>query len=227
MDFLGKNSTNSVINLPIEGNCINKSFFELHMQSEINFTQYDYIRQKNTNMSMFELILKLVLCLASIIASLFGNIMVIYSILIKPSLKRKNSHNHFDCYLPQESNNESYNSNRSRLNNIRYSREFANNLLQMPRQSNTPSIKKNGEFLILSNGHDVQDENDLCIEKRIFVTRIYKPHRNKPVNLFILNLCFCDLMIVLWCSWVHMVNSLSENWKMGAFFCKLNTYVQG
>lgn len=64
-------------------------------------------------------------------------------------------------------------------------------------------------------------------EKTIKITRIYKPNNSKKtVNFFILNLCFCDLMIVVWCSWIHMINSVSNNWRMGAFFCKFNTYVQ-
>ena len=52
------------------------------------------------------------------------------------------------------------------------------------------------------------------------------PLHRKTVNLFILNLIICDLMIVFWCSWVHMVNSITDRWLLGAFFCRFNTFVQ-
>lgn len=46
-------------------------------------------------------------------------------------------------------------------------------------------------------------------------------------NFYIVNLATSDLLVALSCAWVHLVNSLSENWVLGAFFCKFNSFVQG
>ena len=55
--------------------------------------------------------------------------------------------------------------------------------------------------------------------------------RNKkmqtPTNFYIVNLAVSDLMVTCFCSWVHLVDSLSEGWVLGAFFCKVNSFSQG
>ncbi|KAK2176797.1 hypothetical protein NP493_639g00002 [Ridgeia piscesae] len=58
----------------------------------------------------------------------------------------------------------------------------------------------------------------------------YVVWRNKklqtPTNFYIVNLAVSDLMVTCFCSWVHLVDSLSEGWVLGAFFCKFNSFSQ-
>ena len=55
--------------------------------------------------------------------------------------------------------------------------------------------------------------------------------RNKRMwtttNFYIVNLAVSDLMVTLSCTWVHLVDDLTEGWVLGAFFCKFNSFAQG
>ena len=46
-------------------------------------------------------------------------------------------------------------------------------------------------------------------------------------NFYLVNLAVSDLGVTLSCTWVHLVDDLTEGWVLGAFFCKLNTFMQG
>ena len=46
-------------------------------------------------------------------------------------------------------------------------------------------------------------------------------------NFFIVNLAVSDLMVTCSCTWVHLVDDLTEGWVLGAFFCKFNSFAQG
>ena len=48
-----------------------------------------------------------------------------------------------------------------------------------------------------------------------------------PTNVYIVSLAVSDLMVTLSCTWVHLVQQLSEGWVLGAFFCVINTFAQG
>ncbi|ELT92554.1 hypothetical protein CAPTEDRAFT_73422, partial [Capitella teleta] len=45
-------------------------------------------------------------------------------------------------------------------------------------------------------------------------------------NFYLVNLAVADLLVTLMCSWVHLVDSLTENWVLGAFFCRANSFAQ-
>ncbi|XP_060084125.1 QRFP-like peptide receptor [Ylistrum balloti] len=45
-------------------------------------------------------------------------------------------------------------------------------------------------------------------------------------NYFIVNLAVSDLMVIVWCCWVYLVDDLSEGWILGSFFCKFNSFAQ-
>lgn len=171
--------------------CITSSIFELHSQSIINFTQFKYIKDQHS-IPVFERVLKIFLCSISLLASLFGNIIVMSSILTKSR--------NFTNVAKYES---------------RYFYHENNNLV---------SMNTNGDKI--SRKHRKSSSRELD-RLNLNSNRASKLYKNKSVNLFILNLCICDLMIVVWCSWVHMINSVSQNWIFGAFFCKFNTFVQG
>nr|AKQ63065.1 orphan G-protein coupled receptor 59 [Platynereis dumerilii] len=59
---------------------------------------------------------------------------------------------------------------------------------------------------------------------------IYIVWRNKRMrtttNYFLVNLAVSDLMVTLSCTWVHLVDDLTEGWVLGAFFCKFNSFAQ-
>lgn len=46
-------------------------------------------------------------------------------------------------------------------------------------------------------------------------------------NYYIVNLAIADLMVTVSCSWVSLVDDITEGWVLGDFFCKLNTFTQG
>ena len=46
-------------------------------------------------------------------------------------------------------------------------------------------------------------------------------------NFYIVNLAVADLMVTLTCTWVTLVDNLTEGWILGAIFCKLNTFTKG
>ncbi|CAG5121484.1 unnamed protein product [Candidula unifasciata] len=45
-------------------------------------------------------------------------------------------------------------------------------------------------------------------------------------NLLLLNLTISDLMVGVFCMWVHMGNQISSNWPFGAFLCKFSPFCQ-
>lgn len=45
-------------------------------------------------------------------------------------------------------------------------------------------------------------------------------------NFYMVNLAVADLLVTLCCSWVHLVDDLTEGWVLGAFFCKINSFAQ-
>ena len=55
--------------------------------------------------------------------------------------------------------------------------------------------------------------------------------RNKKMqsttNFFIVNLAVADILVTVCCTWVHLVNNLTEGWVLGNFFCKVNSFAQG
>ncbi|GFO38817.1 substance-p receptor-like [Plakobranchus ocellatus] len=46
-------------------------------------------------------------------------------------------------------------------------------------------------------------------------------------NFYIVNLAVADCLVVLTCSWTHLVDDLTPFWVLGSFFCTFNTFSQG
>lgn len=46
-------------------------------------------------------------------------------------------------------------------------------------------------------------------------------------NYFLVNLAVSDLVVSLSCSWVSLVDDLTEGWVLGVFFCPFNSFAQG
>ena len=59
----------------------------------------------------------------------------------------------------------------------------------------------------------------------IIVARNKRMHTT--TNYYIVNLAVSDLMVTLTCTWVHLVDDLTEGWILGAFFCKFDSFAQG
>ncbi|XP_078659605.1 QRFP-like peptide receptor [Branchiostoma floridae x Branchiostoma belcheri] len=48
-----------------------------------------------------------------------------------------------------------------------------------------------------------------------------------PTNFYIMNLAIADLLIALFCMWIHLVQSMIPNWIFGDFMCRFNNFIQG
>ncbi|KAK3591706.1 hypothetical protein CHS0354_019471, partial [Potamilus streckersoni] len=45
-------------------------------------------------------------------------------------------------------------------------------------------------------------------------------------NCLLLNLAISDLMVGMFCMWVHLGNQITSEWPFGQFVCKVNTFIQ-
>ena len=235
-------------------NCINKSYVEKLGEAIVDFSHMNYLRKEE--IGALEILIKIFLSLINILIALVGNSYVIYSILIKPYRMGRNRTNESNILINNSNRIDNmvslthFYKNRLKSNgNVLGMGEvyecgedscslYSKNLVNLNFNKKNAIVRdfnlNDSDFnkIDLLADHEILTNNGAANEnarneKKFIVTRIYKPYKNKPVNLFILNLCVCDLMIVFWCSWVHMINAISENWTMGAFFCRFNTYVQG
>ena len=203
--MLADNFTNTTSNFDVvvvRIPCISKTLLEMHTQSIIDFSQYEYLKVNTRAMPWPEIIFKIAICMLSIILAFVGNVITIYSMLIKPFLKKHTTQNH-----------EYF------VSNVSSQKQMVRTAFKASLNTTRQQVK----LILNENERDSNRKNSSV--KKIYITKLSRPKRPK-INYFILNLCFCDLMIVIWCSWVHMINSVSENWRMGAFFCRFNTYVQ-
>ncbi|CAH1793439.1 unnamed protein product [Owenia fusiformis] len=65
------------------------------------------------------------------------------------------------------------------------------------------------------------------IGNSVVVFVVWKNARMRTTtNYYIVNLAISDILVTLCCTWVHLVDDLSEGWVLGAFFCKINTFAQ-
>ncbi|ELU17570.1 hypothetical protein CAPTEDRAFT_62906, partial [Capitella teleta] len=60
----------------------------------------------------------------------------------------------------------------------------------------------------------------------VLVTVARTRRLHTTTNFYIVNLAVSDLLVTLMCTWVHLVDDLTEGWVLGAFFCKFNTFAQ-
>ena len=62
----------------------------------------------------------------------------------------------------------------------------------------------------------------------LVITVVFTNSRMRTTtNYYIVNLAASDLLVTLSCSWVHLVSSLNEDWVLGSFFCRFNSFAQG
>ncbi|XP_014790986.1 neuropeptide FF receptor 2 [Octopus bimaculoides] len=61
----------------------------------------------------------------------------------------------------------------------------------------------------------------------LIIVIVMRQKRMRTVtNFYIVNLAVADLLVTVCCSWVHLVDDLTEGWVLGAFFCKVNSFAQ-
>ena len=181
-----------------------------------------------SNKSLHEIAVKVILCLISIFSSLIGNLMVLYTMFVLPKLRKAfspptlhlNGMNLQNFALNKYSKRAISTTNVSNIDTSQ--KQF------LPQQNNSTSneiVKNINTPPRISSSR----RHSSCISNNINQNNLFPAPTvsyKKTVNLFILNLIICDLMIVFWCSWVHMVNSITDRWLLGAFFCRFNTFVQ-
>ncbi|XP_067142649.1 QRFP-like peptide receptor [Centruroides vittatus] len=61
----------------------------------------------------------------------------------------------------------------------------------------------------------------------VILTVILNHSMRTTINIYLVNLAIADLMICLFCIWVHFVNNLAEShYILGSFMCKFNSFSQ-
>ncbi|KAL4240043.1 alpha1-adrenergic receptor [Mactra antiquata] len=61
----------------------------------------------------------------------------------------------------------------------------------------------------------------------IIVVVLRHKQMRTTTNYYIVNLAIADILVTVFCTWVHLVNNLNNNnWVLGRFFCKFNTFSQ-
>ncbi|XP_076073251.1 QRFP-like peptide receptor [Mytilus galloprovincialis] len=60
----------------------------------------------------------------------------------------------------------------------------------------------------------------------IIVVVAWNKRLRTTTNYYIVNLAVSDLLVTIWCSWVYLVDNLTEGFVLGTFFCKFNTFAQ-
>ncbi|XP_067672411.1 substance-P receptor-like [Haliotis asinina] len=59
----------------------------------------------------------------------------------------------------------------------------------------------------------------------LIVLIVYRHKRMRTTtNFYIVNLAIADLMVTLSCTWVSLVDDVTEGWVLGEYFCKFNTF---
>ncbi|KAH3892524.1 hypothetical protein DPMN_016642 [Dreissena polymorpha] len=61
----------------------------------------------------------------------------------------------------------------------------------------------------------------------IIIVVVRSKRMQTTTNYFIVNLAISDLLVTACCSWVRLVDELTEGWVLGNIFCKLNSFAQG
>lgn len=116
------------------------------------------------------------------------------------------------------------------LNGTAYNVLFGNNEIVDPGQVPYPGLKK--EVTSLEIGLKVSLYAVLIITALVgnglVIFIVWKNQRMwNTTNFYLVNLAVADYLVTVMCSWVHCVDSLTEGWVLGAFFCKVNTFGQG
>lgn len=61
----------------------------------------------------------------------------------------------------------------------------------------------------------------------VILTVVLNHSMRTTINIYLVNLAIADLMICLFCIWVHFVNNLAQpNYILGSFMCKFNSFSQ-
>ena len=171
--------------------CITRDYLDDVKNADYsNLSYFSYGPQVSSNKAFSEIVIKITLCLITIIASLVGNLFVLYTMFVLPKLRKA---------LTQHSLHVS---NLENLNQIpkkttsTINLNLANQRLDVNKQgkNTSTSLKDTHNPLIKRSSYISTNQNLLFPAPTVS----YK----KTVNLFVLNLIICDLMIVIWCSWV-------------------------
>ena len=60
----------------------------------------------------------------------------------------------------------------------------------------------------------------------IFIVAASRKMRT-PTNVLLVNLAVADLLIGVLCMWVHLGDSVTQEWPFGLGICKVNMFAQG
>jgi hypothetical protein len=207
----------------VHGNCLTVEVIKI-MQIPDSYNKLEFSLSENIQKHSSEYIIKVTLSVIIIVIGLFGNLTVLYNILFKSNNKNVVTRSRYTTpSFRINNNNNNYNKDDSTINN-----NSSNNNINFKTKLSNPSLINSKTEELDSNlkskaliTHGIQTS-----PTSKSTTVIYYTSTPKSKNLFILNLCIVDLIIICLCSWVHMINSTYDNWFMGDLFCRLNTFVQ-
>ncbi|KAK3579424.1 hypothetical protein CHS0354_028222 [Potamilus streckersoni] len=60
----------------------------------------------------------------------------------------------------------------------------------------------------------------------VIVVVLKNKRMQTATNFYIVNLAVADILVTVACSWVQLVNNLTNGWILGTFFCKFNSFAQ-
>ena len=151
-----------------------------------NQSYYLYNNQLRSNKALYEIIIKILLCLVSIFAALIGNLLVLYTMFVLPKLRK--------AFTPPGLTTTGIS-----LHNLPKRSSMTIQATNLMRQKSLTTQTKQTTNGCSSN---LRRQSCVSINQTLIPYIPPTPSHRKTVNLFILNLIICDLMIVFWCSWV-------------------------
>ncbi|KAL3876764.1 hypothetical protein ACJMK2_034560, partial [Sinanodonta woodiana] len=60
----------------------------------------------------------------------------------------------------------------------------------------------------------------------VIVVVLKNKRMQTATNFYIVNLAVADILVTVACTWVQLVNDLTNAWILGTFFCKFNSFAQ-
>ena len=200
-------------NLTFVSSCLTKKLLDHVKNADYSNQSYlSYGPKVGSNIGLYGVIIKITLCLITIFISLFGNLLVLYTMFLLPRIRQPYTTWCQKNGVSMQNIKNLQNKNPSKMNKITTSinKRFQKSYNQNQNATRTTFLQvsssraKTDDQRQFSCAYGNQTQNPVYIPVRI-------PQHRKTVNLFILNLIICDLMIVFWCSWVILLCCFNIN----------------
>ena len=181
--------------------CVHVSLCELHhRKSVINFSESSYPQSVNSKqMDSYELMIKFLLSSFSIMASLYTNVRRMCII----------GNKYMNSFLLRRD------MTRRRKNGELV--ECETSFVRLTRRQSVANQNASSPTLISTSG---KSQLALLNENRSTSST------SIAMDMLLFNLALSDLLIVIFCSWIHMLHSVDQDWQTSTFFCKFSAFSQ-